>query len=274
MRPCDDITYAQYLALPNAGNAGVDARQNRNPFLVASSAPGSNNGYIWSLAQYLSYTGKTSPTHVFISLGTNDIFQLAIATALANITAGINTMVAQIRAAAPNAYICFYSDACGWRDAINSGGGYYENHFKMMQAQIAAVRALIAAGDTRLAYIPLGLHQDDNRLGLVTSAYGTTVSGSPNVAVTQGVLTTGQVVTMAGVPAGTTVVTGAASGGTAVLSANATATQSSAVSIIAADAYGLQTIIDDPIQAGYVHPTDTNILHAAASLASWVAATA
>lgn len=209
MRPCNDITLAQYNALPADGGAGVDARANRNPYLVAGSGAGYYNGFKFSVAQYAAFFGidLSTLTHVFISLGTNDIFQFAKATALANIVAGIQLIVAEIRAVAPNAHITFVADGCGWRDGINDPDQYYETHHAMMRTQQATVAAL---ADSKVYYVPIGLHQDDNRFGAMTTS------------------TTD---------------------------------------------YGVMTVVDSVVEAGYVHPTDGNILVGASVLASLVAAT-
>lgn len=167
MQPVGAMTYATYAALTDTQRTGY------NPFLVAGSGAGYYNGYKWSFAQYLSYTGQATPTHVFISLGTNDILQFAQATALANIATAIQHIVTEIHAVDSNIDIAFYSDGVGWRAGINDTDGIYQDHHEMMQTQYATIAALASA---KVHYLPFGLHQDDNRFGEMTTsstdAYG------------------------------------------------------------------------------------------------------
>jgi hypothetical protein len=76
----------------------------------------------------------------------------------------------------------------------------------------------------------------------------TTTNGSPNLTGLSGPLYAGQVVTGAGIPAGTMIVTGGAAGGTAVMSANATA--SATVAVTPTTALETRWYADTPAPAG------------------------
>lgn len=89
-----------------------------------------------------------------------------------------------------------------------------------------------------------------------TAVTANTTNGSPNLANVSGPLSAGQPVSGTGIPAGTYIITGAATGGTAVMSANATAT-GAAVSVTPTTAIETRWYVDALSPAGGISKTST-----------------
>lgn len=106
---CYDRT--TYIPLPAGQEAAALAAQtdNRNPFIRASTGGDDpsfvRNGYIFDYRYYLDRFGMADPDIVVINLGTNDIAQIGLPSALTRARDCIDIMIAQIRGACPSAII-------------------------------------------------------------------------------------------------------------------------------------------------------------------------
>lgn len=135
---------AAYLAMNIVDQMGY------NPFLETSSGDDSFNGKRFSLAYYLTRFGFSTPTHVIIGLGTNDLLQGL----MSGYSAGLTAMLNRIRAVSSDIQIALYHDAWGL--------GNYEAQKAGHHAMVAAAAGLCASrADPKLRYIPTGLFMSE-----------------------------------------------------------------------------------------------------------------
>lgn len=150
MVPTYGAAYDDWAAY-NAGNKAY--RKERNPFLKVASGEatsGTNqlvyNGKVFSLANYLTQTSQATPDVIIIGLGTNDMFQTDY---LSYMSTGLRVMLAQCRAAAPNARI-------GWWFPTNPVS--YSGLSVRAKAQAIirqSVAQIIALNDSKIFEIPV-----------------------------------------------------------------------------------------------------------------------
>lgn len=141
-----------------AGNKAY--RKERNPFLKAPSGEatsGANqlvyNGKVFSLANYLTQTSQATPDVIIIGLGTNDMFQSDY---LSYMSTGLRVMLAQCRAAAPDARI-------GWWFPINPVS--YSGRSLRAKAQAIirqSVAQIIAVNHPKTLEVPVWASLDPN----------------------------------------------------------------------------------------------------------------
>lgn len=157
MVPTYGAAYDDWTAY-NAGNKAY--RKERNPFLKVPSGEatsGANqlvyNGKVFSLANYLAQTSQATPDVIIIGLGTNDMFQADYLSYMSN---GLRVMLAQCRAAAPNARI-------GWWFPINPMSYSGLSLRPKAQAIIRqSVAQIIALNDPKTFEIPVWASLDPN----------------------------------------------------------------------------------------------------------------
>ena len=141
---------AAYLA------STTDQKRKWNPFL-RPSVGGDNgayvrNGYVFDMAFYLTRFGLATPTHVALTLGTNDEFMTPNVAAV-NVRDGLSIVTAQIRNALPNAWIGVVPVRPAYTDL------YQDKGFAMFRDVILEHHKFARANtDARIALLPLYAH--------------------------------------------------------------------------------------------------------------------
>ena len=140
---------AAYLAMNNT-QKGV-----YNPFLRATtgSDPAQRifNGYIFDLAFYCTRFGLALPDFFTICLGQNSLYA-GTTEMQAEVDTGMETLIGQIRAAAPNCQIAFFT-------LVQGRSGQNPSIHKAMQARVA--NYIRASADAKLTLLPAWLHMSE-----------------------------------------------------------------------------------------------------------------
>ncbi|HEY0623181.1 phage tail fiber protein [Sphingomonas sp.] len=159
MRPVAEGGEAAYLALTAAQ---IVEKMSYNPFLKASAGADSFNGYRFDLGFYLTRFGFPSPTHIILSLGTNDLFQGL----MGGYTTGLTALLNRIRAYSADIEIILYHDAWGLGPQFEH---LKEGHYDM---QVAAANLIRDRGDSKIHWLPVGLFMSE-QMGWKLTVSGT-----------------------------------------------------------------------------------------------------